>query len=87
MIDLIGYNQYLSFYPDNILFTFLEEVDFLKITLKLLDKADYDLIKASKILIKLEEKLLYYPKIIFTKQRGSFRYSEYLADAIRKYYA
>ena len=46
-LNLIDYNKYLSFYPDNVIFNPLEEFGFFPVTLRILDKAEYDLIKVT----------------------------------------
>jgi hypothetical protein len=47
------FNKYLLFYPESIILTYFEEKEILKVALKILNKAEYDIIEVIKFLFIL----------------------------------
>jgi hypothetical protein len=56
------YNRFLLLYPESVVGTYYEEVALIQQSLKLLNKAKYNVFQAIEILRKFEEKMKYYPR-------------------------
>jgi len=84
--DLEFYNRYLLFYPDSIIMTYLEEKDLLKIALKILHKANFNIYDAIEIMKFFDEKMQFYPcKYQEINRSVRYRYYDILQNLVKIY--
>ncbi len=84
--DLELYNRFLSFYPESVVLNYLEEKEVLKIVLRILHKADFNVCEAIEIMKFFDEKMMFYPhKYKVANKNVRYRYYDILVNLVKIY--
>jgi hypothetical protein len=81
--ELEFYNKFLLFYPESVVLNYLEEKEVLKIALRILHRANFNVYEAIEIMKFFDEKMLFYPhKYRETNKNLRFRYYDILINLV-----
>lgn len=84
--ELDYYNRFLLFYPESVILNYLEEKEVLKIALRILHKANFNIYEAIEIMKFFDEKMMFYPqKYKDTNRNLRFRYYDILQNLVKVY--
>lgn len=82
--ELEYYNRFLLFYPESLVLNYLQEKELLKIALRILNKAEYDVSEAIEIMKFFDEKMMFYPhKYKEANKNVKYRYYDILLNLVK----
>jgi len=73
-----SFNRFLYFYPESVISTYFEEAELIRLSIKILNKADFKIFQSVEILRNFDEKLKFYPK--------HYRETNYMDKESSRYY-